>query len=66
MNPGSYQNLDYVLAVLESEEDLVLPAHLVADLLDALQGHFAIPVLIVGLEDVAWVSNAVYRSSRSR
>lgn len=51
--------MDDVLAVLDHEEDLVLPAELVADLFDAFEGNFAVGLAVFSLEDVAWVGRAV-------
>lgn len=45
--------MDDVLAVLDHEEDLVLPAELVADLFDAFEGNFAVGLAVFSLEDVA-------------
>ena len=45
--------MDHVLAVLDHEEDLVLPAQLVSHLLDALQRYSLLRLAVFRLEDVA-------------
>ena len=56
---GGYLNLDYVFALFDHLQNLVLSAELIADLFDSFEGDPFAVFAVFGLEDVAWVGGGV-------